>query len=652
MAEYTWSAENLIKYPLISAVAISPSGDRVAYTVRVAHMTDDASEFRHELWLADVAGEDEPRILAFGESAEQPRWSPDGTRIAFLRKHGPDKRMGLFVISATGGEAWAVTEAKPSHTDVAAFRWSPDGERIAFLAPPLDADKQKRLAARDDTVHWRVDDDRAQIYVAPVTGPQENPVVPDQRTFAQRHVTALAWSPDGDTIAFTHQSTSNPNSWRDLLLATVPANGDASVREFGPVANREDAPSWSPDGKSIACLAGPEPNVWPYAGGVAVFSVADGTRRDLAPVSDEEPILLGWDADGTGVYVVNQTGISTEIDYVPADGSTAVAVCAPEKLITAVDVNAQGAAALVLENFDQRQTVYTGDFSGSAVPELTRVCAPISDYPSGPLPQVKLVSWQTADKLDIDGILYLPEGYDQTSDGAIPLLLHVHGGPSSVFQRQFSATPYYYTPAALCERGIAVLRCNPRGSGGYGKEFRFANKRDWGGKDYGDLQQGVDTVIETGIADPDRLGVAGWSYGGFMTSWTITQTDRFKAASIGAAVTNLATFCATADITDFIPDYFGGEAWEIPEIYRERSPITYVAQANTPSIVQHGGADQRVPLEQGLQYFNALQRRGVPVDMYIYPRQGHAINEPRLLADAIRRNLEWFTKMLVDTESA
>ncbi len=137
-----------------------------------------------------------------------------------------------------------------------------------------------------------------------------------------------------------------------------------------------------------------------------------------------------------------------------------------------------------------------------------------------------------------------------------------------------------------------------------------------------------------------------------MTSWTITQTDRFKAASIGAAVTNALTFCGTADIPGFIPDYFGGEAWEIPDFYREHSPITHVANARTPSIIQHGGADERVPLEQGLQYFNALKRQGVPVDMYIYPRQGHAINEPRLLADAIGRNLDWFTVMLTGADSA
>ncbi len=201
--------------------------------------------------------------------------------------------------------------------------------------------------------------------------------------------------------------------------------------------------------------------------------------------------------------------------------------------------------------------------------------------------------------------------------------------------------------AALYERGIAVLRCNPRGSGGYGAAFRAGTDQyDWGGGDYRDLQQGVDTVIELGIADPDRLGVCGWSYGGFMTSSTITQTDRFKAASIGAPVTNPMSFNATADIPSFIPDYFGGEAWEIPDFYHAHSPIFHIQSVQTPALIQHGDADERVPLEQGLQLYNALQRRGIPVNMIIYPRQGHALSEPRLVIDAMQRNLDWFTQML------
>lgn len=217
----------------------------------------------------------------------------------------------------------------------------------------------------------------------------------------------------------------------------------------------------------------------------------------------------------------------------------------------------------------------------------------------------------------------------------------------SIFQRQFAGTPYYYSPAALCERGIAILRCNPRGSGGYGRDFRYANMEDWGGGDFRDIMQGVDQMIAEGIADPARLGICGWSYGGFMSSWAITQTDRFVAASIGAPVTNLISFIGTADIPSFVPGFFGGEFWERTDIMLERSPLFHAHKVNTPSIIQHGDADERVPLEQGLQYYMALERHGIPVEMYIYPRQGHALNEPHLVADAIQHNLDWFTAKLL-----
>ncbi len=264
----------------------------------------------------------------------------------------------------------------------------------------------------------------------------------------------------------------------------------------------------------------------------------------------------------------------------------------------------------------------------------------------GPLPQVETLSWQAADGLDIEGILYLPQDYNQERDGRIPLLLHIHGGPMALFYRQFVAAPYYYTPAAFCERGIAMLRVNPRGSGGYGAEFREANRRDWGGGDYRDLMQGVDKLIDRGIADEARLGVCGWSYGGFMTSWIITQTDRFVAASIGAPVTNPMSFTGTADIPGFIQDFFGAEPWEDFDFYQAHSPIFHVQNVNTPAIIQHGEADPRVPIEQGLQFYNALARRGIETAMYTYPRQGHALDEPRLLMHAMEKNLAWFEEKL------
>ena len=214
------------------------------------------------------------------------------------------------------------------------------------------------------------------------------------------------------------------------------------------------------------------------------------------------------------------------------------------------------------------------------------------------------------------------------------------------FTQSFDGTPNQYPVAVFAEKGYAVLRPNPRGSSGYGKKFRYANYNDWGGGDFRDLMSGVDHCIELGIADRDRLGVMGWSYGGYMTSWTITQTKRFRAASVGAGVTNLMSFNGTADIPGFLPDYFGGEFWDGLEPYRAHSAMFHVKGVDTPTLIQHGERDERVPLSQGQELYNALKRQKCPTKMIIYPRTPHGIEEPRLLLDCMTRNIEWFEQYL------
>jgi dipeptidyl aminopeptidase/acylaminoacyl peptidase len=201
-----------------------------------------------------------------------------------------------------------------------------------------------------------------------------------------------------------------------------------------------------------------------------------------------------------------------------------------------------------------------------------------------------------------------------------------------------------YPLAAFTSRGYAILRPNPRGSSGYGQKFRFANIKDWGGGDYQDLMTGVDHVIKMGVADPDRLGVMGWSYGGFMTSWVVTQTKRFKAASVGAGVTNLMSFIGTADIPSFIPDYFGSQPWENLEVYRTHSAMFNMKGVVTPTLVQHGEADERVPISQGYEFYNALKVQNVPTRMIVLPRMPHGPNEPKMVLKAKQTNLEWFDK--------
>jgi dipeptidyl aminopeptidase/acylaminoacyl peptidase len=261
----------------------------------------------------------------------------------------------------------------------------------------------------------------------------------------------------------------------------------------------------------------------------------------------------------------------------------------------------------------------------------------------------ELLTWSSPDGLEIEGLLTYPAGYERGTH--VPLVLNVHGGPSGVFSRSFTGAPSIYMIQTFAQNGYAVLRPNPRGSTGYGRDFRYANVRDWGFGDYEDLVAGVDRVIELGIADPDRLFVMGWSYGGYMTSFVVTRTDRFRAASMGAGLPNLVSMVSTTDIPDYLVAHMGAELWEDYETYEKHSAMYRIADVTTPTQVIHGARDLRVPFTQGQEMFLALDRRGVPTEMVVYPRTPHGPREPKLLMDVTPRILAWFERFDAEPSS-
>jgi dipeptidyl aminopeptidase/acylaminoacyl peptidase len=635
-----WTPDALMALQQVSDVQISPDGKRLAYTVRQAVMAGKKSEYLSHIHLSDSDSSAALPLTRGEKSCDHPRWSPDGKTIAFLSTRGAKRN--IWLIHPTGGEASQLTENK---TNITSFRWSPDGKNLAFTAADAPTPEEEKAGQeKNDARVIGENIKHIRLHVVAVDLLKE--AKQESRLLTRGDFSigrGYDWSPDGKTIVFAHTRTPAVDDWPTSHLSlVVVATGTVT-----PLVRSKAAlitPLYSPDGKWIAYVASDEPATW---GGCGRVHVTTATGEGQPQVLGETPDgwsrysdLLGWSADGKRLLLAEQYHTRTRLYSLPLDGT-------PETLTGPKGVANHGIAlnatrthlGFTWETFTQPPEAHISTIERFQPTRVSQVNKALPDLPLG---RTEVIRWKSEDGQEIEGLLTYPVGYQK--DKRYPLLLVIHGGPMGVFGESYLGTPGPYPVAAFASRGYAVLRCNIRGSSGYGKKFRYANYCDWGGKDYKDLMTGVDHVIQMGVADADRLGVMGWSYGGFMTSWVITQTRRFKAASVGAGVTNLMSFTGTADIPGFLPDYFQGEPWTNFEAYRAHSAMFHVKGVTTPTLIQHGERDERVPLSQGQELYNALKRQKCTVKMVVYPRMAHGIVEPKLLKDSMVRNLEWFDR--------
>jgi dipeptidyl aminopeptidase/acylaminoacyl peptidase len=423
-------------------------------------------------------------------------------------------------------------------------------------------------------------------------------------------------------------------------MAVTVSNGE--TKSVAATAASESAPNYSPDGKQIAFIISDDPPRWAGYRRIAIIPAAGGTPKVLPESFDAQPGVIDWSADASHVYFSETRGTVTRISAIDVNSNSITELNKGNEVIGNLSLNnSRTTFGFTMQASDKAPEAFISKVNNFSPVQVSRVNASLPKLPTG---KTEIVRWKS-DGLDIEGLLTYPVAY-QTGK-RVPLLLVIHGGPTGVFTQAFlvsNRSPYPLE--AFVAHGYAVLRVNPRGSSGYGKKFRFANMKDWGGGDYRDLMTGVDYVIQMGVADPERLGVMGWSYGGYMTSWIVTQTHRFKAASVGAGVTNLMSFIGTADIPSFIPDYFGGQPWENLDLYRAHSAMFNVKGVVTPTLIQHGEADERVPISQGYEFYNALKVQNVPTRMIVLPRMPHGPNEPKMVLKVKQSNLEWFEKYL------
>jgi len=639
-AQTGWTPEQELKVKAIGAVRVSPDGKRVAYTVSDAVMSPDKSEYVSQIWVAETESDKRGKAvqLTYAEkSSDNPRWSPDGSMLAFTSSRSG--KSNLFVLRLIGGEAEQLTDVK---SGVANFAWSPDGKRIAFLLrdAPSD-DEEKNNKGKND---WRWIDEAVKLNRLNVINLDKdaNGKREPRRLTGDANVEGdFKWSPDGKTIVFTRTKAPKVDYWptADLLAVDV-ASGE--VKTLAATNAAEGTPAYSPDGKWIVFTISDDPPRWAGYQRLALIPAAGGTPKMLAETFDAQPGLVDWSGDGKHIYFAETRGTVSRISTLNVSTGVITEINKGNEVLGSFSANRDGTVlGFTMQSSEQAPEVFVSSTSSFAPVQISRVNA---ELPALPLGKTEVLGWKSTDGLDVEGLLTYPVGFKAGT--RVPLLLVIHGGPAGVFTQSYLASRGPYPVATFASRGFAVLRVNPRGSSGYGQKFRFANIKDWGGGDYQDLLTGVDRVVQMGVADPERLGVMGWSYGGFMTSWTITQTHRFKAASVGAAVTNLMSFIGTADIPSFIPDYFGAQPWEDLEIYRKHSAMFNAKGVKTPTLIQHGEADERVPISQGYEFYNALKVQNVPVRMIVLPRMPHGPNEPKMVLKAKQTNLEWFEKYL------
>ncbi len=633
-----WTRALCMEFQTIRDVVISPDGEWIAYVVREALMEGEKSEYLSHIWMVSADGKVNVQYTRGEKSCTSPAFSPDGQYLAFTTSRG--KKSQVWVMRMTGGEAEQVTEAKAG---VSSFRWSPDSRTIAFTMRNSETEEEeKEKKEKRDVILVDQNFKYAHIYTIPLKKDKDGKRPVQRLTGGDFHVTGLEWSPDGQSIVFSHQPDPRLNTgFSTSDISIVPADSG----EVTPVVTWpgvDGNPIWSPNSQWIAFSAQggrPEPI---GLGDVYIVSAKGGAPRPLEKTPDRSARILGWSKDSKQVYVSESIGTTQQVMAVPLSGKAPRFITSGEGVFSNVDFDAATKTmAFTFENVDTPADVFISPVGKMKMQKLTALNDNIKQPLMG---KTKVLVWASKDGMEIEGLLTYPVNY--TEGMKVPLILQVHGGPAGVFSQRFTGGSGIYMTQVFAQNGYAILRPNPRGSQGYGKDFRYANFKDWGFGDFDDIMYGVDHVIEMGVAHSDSLCLMGWSYGGYMTSFAVTRTNRFKAASMGAGLPNLVSMTTTTDIPDYLAAHMGGEFWNDYETYEKHSAMYRIKNVTTPTQVIHGQQDFRVPFTQGQEFYVALQRRGVPTEMVVYPRTPHGPREPKFLMDVTQRILTWFGKHL------
>lgn len=627
------SVDQLISVKRVGSPAISPDGRFVAYTVRETNWDDNSYET--EIWLADTGGGPVRQLTNARKSSSAPAWSPDSSMVAFLSDRS-DKQQ-IYIIRVAGGEAEALTSADDGVSG--AFAWSPDGARLAYTVqdPKPDAWKDRDKKYGEFEI---VDADQRLTHLWVIDLADRKPRRVTQGDFT---VGGFDWSPDGANIAFDHRVNADPSNSGSADISVVALAG-GPPRPLVTLGGPDTRPLWSSDGKSIAFeSAMGSATYYSYENRyVAVVSAAGGAPRNVSSRFDEVPSLVAWANDGIYFAASERTWVYLyRLD--PASGVATKLTPGPEWIMTGASLAADASTtAFIASGPRQFPEVFVAPLATMDARKLTDMGAQVAAWPQ-PLPEI--ITWRSTDGTVIEGVLHKPANFQ--TGRRYPLLVVVHGGPTATSRAVPFGTPFAYPIDIWLNKGALVLEPNYRGSAGYGEKFRSLNIRNLGVGDAWDVLSGIDRLVAVGLADADRVGVMGWSQGGYISAFLTTHdSTRFRAVSVGAGISNWVTYYVNTDIHPFTRMYLKATPWDDPKVYADTSPMTYIRRAKAPTLIQHGELDRRVPIPNAYELYQGLQDHGVPTKLIVYKGFGHGLTKPKAHRAALEHNLEWFGKYI------
>ncbi len=644
------SFEDIISMRSFYNAMISPDGNHIVFESQATDWKEN--KYDRELWLSKNGGKPFQLTNNLKESSTNPEWSPDGQWIAFLSKRG--EKTQIHVIRVDGGEAFQVT-----HTDnnIKDFEWSPDSQKIAFLQ---SEDKSKEEKKRKEKYGgFAVEDEEYnlnQIWVADFKPAQLNQKLrPDQlkdTVYAEKlkakllldsatfSINRFKWSPDGKKIAMEHQPDPLINSFFKADISIY----DIATKTHKLLINNlsyDGLIDWSPDGDAILYQTNLNDSISNYYANGKLFRInTDGSQnKQLAADFDEEISRLKWTKNG--IFGIAWQKTKRPILRInPENGKTKSLAVNSERIWNYSFSKDGEKIAYTASNDNDLREIYHGDYPLKDSRKITESTMQLNNWL---VAKSEVISWKSQDGAVIEGVLHKPQDYDPAKK--YPLLVIIHGGPTGISTP--GPTPsYVYPMVQWLNKGALILRPNYRGSAGYGEAFRSLNVKNLGVGDAWDVLSGVAYLEDKGIIDGNKVGAMGWSQGGYISAFLTTNSTIFKAISVGAGISNWMTYYVNTDIHPFTRQYLKGTPWSDKEIYEKTSPMTNINNASTPTLIQHGEFDKRVPVANAYELFQGLQDKEVKTELIIYKGFGHGINKPKERLAATWHNWKWFGKYI------